>query len=128
MRSTTRTVDAATSPRPRGPLRPAGQSGTHDPALPHAEARVGRRRSLDDGGAMTDRSIVTVLLASLMIATGVPASAQQAKCLAGKTKCMSETSTGLLMCEQLAGPPGKPANPNTNDCVTKVIARFDGGV
>src|SRR5262249_33488202 len=24
--------------------------------------------------------------------------------------------------------PGKPANPNANDCVTKVVARFDGGV
>jgi hypothetical protein len=77
---------------------------------------------------MTNRSIVTLLLASLMLATGVPASAQQAKCLAGKTKCISKTSTGLLMCEQLAETPGKPANPNANDCVSKVIARFDGGV
>jgi len=29
---------------------------------------------------MTNRSIVTVLLASLMLATGLPASGQQAKC------------------------------------------------
>src|SRR5262245_43233112 len=77
---------------------------------------------------ITNRSIVTGLLASLILATGVPASPQQATCLAGKTKCMSEKGTGVLRCEQLAGTPGKPANPNANDCVTKVIARFDGGV
>src|SRR5262249_26860438 len=62
-------------------------------------------RSSHQRGCMTNRSIVTVLLASLMLATGVLASAQQATCLAGKTKCMSKKGTGVLRCEQLAETP-----------------------
>src|SRR5262245_47899098 len=73
--------------------------------LLHAGARVGHRRSLHDGGSMTSRSIVTGLLASLMLATGVPASAQQATCLAGKTNCMSEKGTGVLQPVYPAKPP-----------------------
>jgi hypothetical protein len=63
---------------------------------------------------------------ALMFVWGGPASAQQAKCLAGKTKCMSKKATGLLKCHQKAEP-GDPADPNVGECVTKVIGKFDGG-
>jgi hypothetical protein len=75
---------------------------------------------------MTTRSLATALMALLLV-WGGPASAQQAKCLAGKTKCMSKASTGLLKCEQLAETPGRPANPNAGGCQDKVTGKFDGG-
>src|SRR5262249_11733115 len=53
--------------------------------------------------------------------------AQQAKCIAGKTKCLSKKGTGLLKCEATAETPGKPADPNTGGCVDKVVGKFDGG-
>jgi hypothetical protein len=74
------------------------------------------------------RVIVTALVMALMLVWAGPASAQQAKCLAGKTKCMSKKATGLLKCETLAETPGKTADPNAGGCVTKVVAKFDGGV
>ena len=77
---------------------------------------------------MTTRSIVTALVMALMLVWSGPASAQQAKCLAGKTKCMSKKGTGLLKCEQLAETPGKVPDPNAGGCVTKVVGKFDGGV
>ena len=78
---------------------------------------------------MTIRSIVTALGVALLLMQSGPVSAQpQTKCLAGKTKCMSKKGTGLIKCHQLAETPGKPADPNANDCVTKVIGKYDGGV
>jgi len=74
---------------------------------------------------MTTRSIVTALVA-LMLVWGAPASAQQAKCLAGKTKCMSKKAGGLLKCEATAETPGKPTD--TTSCRNKVVGKFDGGV
>jgi hypothetical protein len=76
---------------------------------------------------MTTRSIVAALLIALMLGHGGTASAQQSKCLAGKTKCMAKKASGLLKCEQLAETPGKPADPNAGGCVTKVVGKFDGG-
>jgi hypothetical protein len=76
---------------------------------------------------MIIRSVVTVLVAALMLAGSGPASAQQAKCIAGKTKCMSKKGTGLLKCEATAETPGKLADPNAGGCVTKVVGKFDGG-
>src|SRR5262245_66034565 len=78
-------------------------------------------------GHMTSRSIGTALLTVLLLLPAAPASAQQAKCLAGKTGCMAKKAAGLLKCEALAETPGKPADPNAKDCVTKVRAKFDGG-
>src|SRR5215475_9973033 len=75
---------------------------------------------------MTSRSIGTALV-TLLLLPAAPASAQQAKCLAGKTGCMAKKAAGLLKCEALAETPGKPADPNAKDCVTKVQAKFDGG-
>ncbi len=77
--------------------------------------------------AMTTRRIVTVLVIALLPAGAVPASAQQAKCLVGKTKCMAKKAAGLLKCEQTAETPGKPTDPDATGCVTKVVAKFDGG-
>ncbi len=77
---------------------------------------------------MAMRSIVTVLAATLLLVPAFPASAQQAKCLVGKTKCMNKKAGGLLKCHQKAESPGKPADPNAGDCVTKAMTKFDGGV
>src|SRR5262249_31883800 len=72
----------------------------------------------------TTRSIVIALSMTLALVWGGAASAQQAKCLAGKTKCMSSKAAGLLKCDQTAETPGKTVAP---DCVTKVKDKFDGG-
>jgi hypothetical protein len=69
-----------------------------------------------------------VLAATLIFVAGGPAAAQQAKCLAGKSKCVSKKATGLLKCHTNAETPGKPADPNAGGCVTKVEDKFDGGV
>jgi hypothetical protein len=76
---------------------------------------------------MTTRSIVTALVMAVVFTWGDPASAQQSKCLSGKTKCMSKKGVSLLKCEQLAETPGKAADPNAKSCVTKAKAKFDGG-
>jgi hypothetical protein len=70
--------------------------------------------------------LTAAAMAFLLLAVG-PASAQQSKCLAGKTSCMAKKATGLLKCEALAETPGKPADPNAGDCITKVKTKFDGG-
>ncbi len=81
-----------------------------------------------DAPTSSMRALVTALAMALMLAWGAPASAQQAKCLAGKTKCMSKKGTGLIKCHQLAETPGKPTDPNTGGCITKVVGKFDGGI
>lgn len=72
------------------------------------------------------RVAVGILVALTTILAG-PVSAQQAKCLAAKTKCMATRAAGLLKCETLAETPGKPADPDAGGCVTKVKLTFDGG-
>src|SRR5262249_7023882 len=93
-------------------------------------ARRRSRRARDrctTEGHMTIRSIVASLVGALTLMAHAPASAQQAKCLAGKTACMAKKAAGLLKCETLAETPGKPADPNANECVTKAETKFDGG-
>ena len=70
----------------------------------------------------------TALLLPLLVMPILPAAAQQAKCLAGKTSCMAKKAAGLLKCEALAETPGKPADPNDKECVTKARTKFDGGL
>ena len=70
----------------------------------------------------------TALLLPLLALPTLPAAAQQAKCLAGKTSCMAKKASRLLKCEALAETPGKPADPNDKECVTKAKAKFDGGL
>jgi len=41
---------------------------------------------------------------------------------------MAKKAAGLLKCETLAETPGKPADPNAKDCVTKVQIKFAGGL
>ena len=77
---------------------------------------------------MTTRVFGMVLAATLLLVTSGPVAAQQAKCLAGKTKCVAKKGTGLLKCHTNAETPGKPADPNAGGCVDKVVAKFDGGV
>ena len=74
---------------------------------------------------MMIRSIVIALATALVLTWSGPASAQQAKCIAGKTKCMSTKAGGLLKCEETAETPGKPADQSA--CTAKVVAKFDGG-
>src|SRR5262249_10125946 len=69
------------------------------------------------------RSIVTALVMAPLLGWSVPASAQQAKCLAGKVKCMATKAAGLLKCDEIAETPGKAADPN---CVPKVEGKFQG--
>ena len=77
---------------------------------------------------MTTRAFGRVLVATLLLVTSGPAAAQQAKCLAGKTKCAAKNVTALLKCHAKAATPGKPADPNAGFCIDKVVAKFDGGV
>jgi hypothetical protein len=77
------------------------------------------------------RSATTFLLMcfTLGIVLVAPArGAVQSKCLAKKNGCVAKLGAGLLKCEQLARAPGKPADPNAKDCVTKAAAKFTGGV
>jgi hypothetical protein len=76
----------------------------------------------------TIRTLVVTLVVVVPLISVAPASAQQAKCLAGKTACMAKKAAGLLKCEALAETPGKPADPNANECVAKVRTKFDGGL
>src|SRR5678815_126049 len=76
---------------------------------------------------MTTRAFGMVLAAALLFVTSGPAVAQQAKCLAGKTKCAIKKGTGLLKCHTKAETPGKPADPNADGCIDKVVGKFDGG-
>jgi len=75
---------------------------------------------------MTIRSIASALATALVLTCSGPASAQQqAKCIAGKTKCMSTKAGGLLKCEATAETPGKPTDQSA--CTAKVVGKFDGG-
>src|SRR5215470_13669092 len=69
-------------------------------------------------------SVVTALVTALVLVSGGPASAQQAKCDAGKIKCMSKKAAALLKCEALIETPGKTPDPN---CSNKAQSKFDGG-
>ena len=77
---------------------------------------------------MRRTSILSTAACAVVLAflSDAPASAQQAKCLSGKTLCMSKKTAGMLKCEALAATPGKPVDPNANDCLTKVAAKWDG--
>src|SRR5262249_28749914 len=55
------------------------------------------------------------------------AQAAQARCLAGKTSCVSKKVGDLLKCQRLASTPGMPTDPNARNCLDKAKARFDGG-
>ena len=76
--------------------------------------------------ARVTRSLVTAAVVGLMLVWSAPASAQQKKCLAGKTKCMSKKASGLLKCEETAETPGKPTD--TTACEAKVDGKFNGGL
>ncbi|HXJ36241.1 MAG TPA: hypothetical protein VMS22_19585 [Candidatus Eisenbacteria bacterium] len=71
------------------------------------------------------------LLAALALAVplAVPrVHAQQAKCLANKTKCVAKLAGGLVKCQQLATTPAKPADVDAGGCIDKLEDKFDGGV
>jgi len=75
-------------------------------------------------GIRVGRSMVAAVMMALVVTWAAPASAQQAKCLAGKTKCMASLAAGLLKCDETAETPGKTADPT---CKPTVEGKFDGG-
>ncbi len=90
-----------------------------------SKARLADRLALVDRGTPWTAAAI---LAAIALFWAAPVFAQQAKCVAGKTKCMAKDATGLLKCEQNAETPGKTADPNAGGCETKVTDKFDGGV
>jgi hypothetical protein len=82
-------------------------------------------RALDAStGGRVARSIMAAVMVALAVTWAAPASAQQAKCLAGKTKCMASKAAGLLKCHEADETPGKTADPT---CEMKVEDKFNGG-
>jgi hypothetical protein len=65
---------------------------------------------------------ILVLLAATTHAAG-----PQSKCLVSKNKCVAKKAGSLIKCEEKAETPGKPTDPNTDGCVDKAKAKFDGG-
>lgn len=78
----------------------------------------------DDTGTL--ETLVDQCLASVM-STIDPAPIDQTKCGVGKTKCAAKKLKKLLKCYAKAETPGKPNDPNTDGCLDKVRAKFDGG-
>src|SRR5262245_22752303 len=77
---------------------------------------------------VNDLTRTTLVLTAFPIAiAGDPAQAAQSKCLVGKNKCLSKKVGALLKCEQKAETPGKPTDPNADECVDKATTKFDGG-
>ena len=69
-------------------------------------------RALDASrGSRVARSMPAAVMIALVVTWAVPASAQQAKCLAGKTKCVSTKAGGLLKCDETAETPGSRPTP-----------------
>jgi hypothetical protein len=56
-----------------------------------------------------------------------PPPLNQTKCGAGKKKCVAKKLKSILKCHQNAETPGKPPDPNFNDCVNKARDKYDGG-
>src|SRR5262249_43718303 len=56
-----------------------------------------------------------------------PPPLDQTKCGAGKKKCVAKKLKSILKCHQNAETPGKPSDPNFNDCVNKARDKYDGG-
>src|SRR5262249_46559473 len=56
-----------------------------------------------------------------------PLPIDQTKCGVSKKKCVSKKLKSLLKCYQKAQTPGKPTDPNTDGCIDKAKAKFDGG-
>src|SRR5262245_21156519 len=61
-----------------------------------------------------------------IVAVAAPAGAQVInKCVAGKNKCVTNKVAGLLKCHATAEQKG--VSPDAKDCLTKVMAKYDGG-
>lgn len=76
---------------------------------------------------MSDRRPFWMFALLVPLSCGIAAAQPQGKCLAAKNACAAKKLAGLLKCYRRAQTPGKPADPDAKDCITKVMARFDGG-
>src|SRR5262245_12018981 len=80
--------------------------------------------TFDDTSAVA--TLVDQCVATLVAGIDAPP-AEQTKCEVAKQKCVASKLAGVLKCYQKAQTPGKPTDPNTDSCVDKVRAKFDGG-
>ena len=80
--------------------------------------------TFDDTGSM--ETLVDDCVAKI-VAEIDPTSGTQSKCNVGKKKCAAKKLQGILKCYQKAETPNKPNDPNAADCITKVVAKYDGG-
>jgi hypothetical protein len=62
-----------------------------------------------------------------VVSTIDPMVINQTKCAVGKFKCAAKKLKKALKCYAKAETPGKPSDPNTDACLDKVQAKFDGG-
>jgi hypothetical protein len=62
-----------------------------------------------------------------IVSTIDPGELDQSKCGVSKKKCGAKKLKKLLKCYAKAETPGKPADPNTDGCLDKAKAKFDGG-
>jgi hypothetical protein len=80
--------------------------------------------TFDDTGSA--EALVDECVADLVAAID-PGEIDQSKCGVGKKKCVEKKLVALLKCHAKAQKPGKPIDPNTDGCLDKVEAKFDGG-
>ena len=76
------------------------------------------------------RRIVLALVGALVTFTfATPSHATLNACAAGKKKCVSKKTAGLLKCHQLAEKKGLDpvSDPKVLDCLQKVVIKFEGG-
>jgi hypothetical protein len=121
------------------------------PADPNADGCVDKAKAKFDGGLLPEKgcfekledktpndcvsfddtaaveALVDQCVANLVAGVD-PLPIDQTKCGVGKKKCIAKKLGGVLKCYQKAQTPGKPVDPNTDGCIDKVKAKFDGGV
>ena len=120
------------------------------PNDPNAGGCIDKATAVFDGGALPDKgcfeklenvatndcvsfddtqaaqTLIDQCVASV-VSTIDPMLPDQTKCNVGKHKCAAKKLKGLLKCHFKATTPGKPEDPNTDGCIDKVLAKFDGG-
>ena len=120
------------------------------PADPNADGCVDKATTTFDGGpqpeigcfeklenapssdcvTINDTSAVETLIdqcVASIVSTIDPMPIDQTKCGVGKKKCAAKALKKLLKCYSKAETPGRPNDPNTDGCLDKARAKFDGG-
>jgi hypothetical protein len=120
------------------------------PADPNADGCVDRAQAKFDGGdepekgcferlegkpsndcvTLDDTASVAALgdqCVSDLVGAIDPPPIDQTRCGVRKKKCVAKKLAGLFKCYARAQTPGRPMEPNTNGCLDKVRAKYDGG-